>query len=89
MHSAEFLLANSADSAQESVSDNLLNQMASRRAIRLELHEHRLPCPYYDTPIEFFSPMTVLSLDNRMCANCGKAFLIENGFAKRLVKKLA
>jgi hypothetical protein len=63
--------------------------MASRRAIRLELHGHRLPCPYCDTPIEFFSPMPVLSLDDRICPKCGKSFLIQDGVAKRLVKKAA
>ena len=64
-------------------------EMAVRREIRLELHEHRLPCPYCDTTIQFFSPMPVLSLDDRICPKCGKAFFIDGGFAKRITKKPA
>jgi len=72
------------------VSDILyIAEMASRRAIRLELHEHRLACPYCETPFEYYSPMPVLSLDGRICGKCGKAFVIEDGVAKRLTKKPA
>jgi hypothetical protein len=39
-----------------------------------------------ETPIEYYSPMPILSLDGRLCPKCGKAFVIENGFAKRLKK---
>ena len=54
--------------------------MASRRAIRLELREHRVECPHCEAAILIISPQQVLKLADRTCPKCSKAFLIENGF---------
>jgi hypothetical protein len=50
--------------------------MASRRVIRLELHEHTVSCPHCEAAILFMSPQQVLTLTDRTCPKCSKPFLI-------------
>ena len=63
-----------------------LTGVASRREIRLELHEHVIECPHCDTALLFISPQETLTLADRTGPNCAKQFLIANGEARRLKK---
>jgi hypothetical protein len=55
-----------------------------RRKTQLQVHEHRITCPYCRTGLVFNSLMSMILAARRTCPKCRKEFLIENGIAKRV-----
>jgi ribosomal protein S27AE len=58
-----------------------------RRVVKLVFHEQRVNCPLCGTLLIYNSPTETIVLAGRSCLKCGKGFVIENNFAKRLPAK--
>ncbi len=56
----------------------------ARRPTKLEVHDHRVVCPYCKSDIVFFSLMEQVIMARRNCPSCKREFLIEDGKATKV-----